>query len=106
VGFRIADWLDNADAPYDGLGALVIGAGGLTGVILLLTGRVSPARGRSIVSSLGALAIGFGSLQIQYIKSLGDGQVDLSFGIYVLMAGAILATISSWLPNRAIGQSK
>lgn len=106
VGFRIADWVDNSDAPYDGLVALAIGAGGLAGVFLLAAGRVAAARGRSIIASIGALAIGFGSLQIQYIQSLGDGQIDLGFGIYVLMLGAILATVSSWLPNRAIGKPK
>lgn len=78
----------------------MLGVAGLAAVLTLLsaTGGLFAPVARRLAASAGRLLIPIAIMEIQFVLSK-DG-LDLSYGLYVLAAGAGITAFANMLPSR------
>lgn len=102
--FRIGDWLDTSSFPIDGMLVFLLAALGLVVTGFATVGRLSDKRAALFTREIGSVAMAVGLLQMQYIKSVSSA--DWGIGLYLIVAGGILATLSQMLPARPLASSR
>lgn len=92
--FRLGDWLGTD--KIDGYAVLAVAALGLVMAVLQLRPTVPRPW---LLPGLGGLLVVMGVLNIQYVNA---EDVSVGLGLYVLVAGGVLAAVSPLLPDRQL----
>ena len=100
VRFRLGDALGTDS--IDGLVPVLLALAGLAVLVAFLSGRLETAKGRYWIAGLGVALAALGLIEIQFIAS-ETGSWDIGFGLYLLVAGGLLAAASPWIPATKIG---
>ncbi len=103
--YRLGDWLGDTEG-LDAWAVLLIAIAGLVVLGITVAGRLDARRGASFAASAGGLLVALAIMEMQYIWSRpAGGGVDLgpTFGLYILLAGGVLAALSRFLPAKQIG---
>ncbi|MCZ2110622.1 MAG: hypothetical protein LC118_13825 [Dehalococcoidia bacterium] len=103
--FRICDWFDTTSAPLDGLVILALAVAGLLIAGLVVARRLRDTTAAMLTRLLGSVALTFGILQMQYIKSEAPS-ADWGMGLYLIVVGGVAATVAAMLPAKALGVSR
>ena len=94
--FRLGDVM-GADS-MDGLAVVVLAIAGLAALLALLSGRLEAPTGAYWTAGIGAALAALGLLEIQFVISR-PGPLDVGFGLYLLVAGGLVAAASPWIPR-------
>ncbi len=93
--FRLGDVLSSDS--IDGLAVLLGALVGLAVLAAFLLGRLEPTKGKYWIAAIGAALAALGVVEIEFVTSR-PGPIDIGFGLYLLVAGGLLAAASPWIP--------
>lgn len=105
--FRIGDWLSTD--KLDGYLVLLLAAAGLAAMVLARLGRAGGPWQRllpNVPMVAGSLLTAIAVIEYQFITSKWkELDVDVAFGVYLLLLGGVAAAVSRFVPNQRIGQA-
>ncbi len=94
--FRLGDWLDQD--TVDGLAVAAVAGVALLLMLVQIKGGSQARMAGQVAKTLTGLLVPLALMEMQFILSK-DG-ISLAIGMYLLIGGAALAAISSFIPQR------
>lgn len=97
--FRLGDALKSDS--IDGPATVLVAIAGFAVLLTFLLGRLEMSKGKYWIAGIGAALAALGVIEIQFVASR-PGSIDIGFGLYLLVAGGLLAAASPWIPDTRV----